>query len=70
MRCPFSGMGMGEQRAAKTRPAMKEFLDESKHSKTPPTPSGIPRLHLVDGKTVCKEKLDPDPFGLGIGQAL
>ncbi|ETN45550.1 uncharacterized protein HMPREF1541_09382 [Cyphellophora europaea CBS 101466] len=68
-RCPFSGMAMGGQRA--------EPMRVSKTKKDPlrpqPAPSGIPRLYVVDGKTVCKEKLDPNPFEPDapyIGQAL
>lgn len=55
-RCPFSGMMSHEQRA---EPPRVNKTDPSRQ-KTPP--SGIPRLYLVDGKTVCKEKLGPNPF--------
>ncbi|KIX08366.1 uncharacterized protein Z518_03022 [Rhinocladiella mackenziei CBS 650.93] len=59
-RCPFSGMvnggdDMEKQRATAWRPRRRE-------PESPPPPSGLPRLHLVDGKTVCKEKLEPNPF--------
>ncbi|EXJ94564.1 hypothetical protein A1O1_02960 [Capronia coronata CBS 617.96] len=57
-KCPFSGMGGGDldkQRAATWRPRRQE--PEAK-----PPPTGIPRLYVVDGKTVCKEKLEPNPF--------
>lgn len=55
--CPFSGMvqDLEQQRAATWRPRRRE--PEAK-----PPPTGIPRLYVVDGKTVCKEKLDPNPF--------
>jgi len=58
--CPFSGMvngrgHMDHQRAATWRPSRNgpEVL---------PPPSGIPRLHLIDGKTVGKENLEPNLF--------
>lgn len=66
MRCPFSGLARGEQRAEMTRPAMKEMLDE-RRTNPPILPTGIPKLHLVDGKTVCKEKLEKEPWGKDVG---
>ena len=59
-RCPFSGMvngraDMDKQRATTWRPRRNE-------AENSPAPSGIPRLHLVDGRTVCKEKLELNPF--------
>lgn len=59
-KCPFSGIGaanpdMGAQRATPWRPPRSE-------PQTPPAPSGIPRLHVIDGRTVCKENLGPNPF--------
>ncbi|CAK4032133.1 hypothetical protein CB0940_11498 [Lecanosticta acicola] len=58
MRCPFSGLARGDQRAEMTRPAMKEMLDETRmHPVTPPT-----------GKTVCKDMLEKDPWGKDVGQ--
>lgn len=67
MRCPFSGMAW-EQRAEMTRPMLKTILDEKQEVNLPP--SGIPKLRLVDGKVVCKEKLEKDPWGVNIGKAL
>ncbi|KAI5358396.1 Putative Globin-sensor domain-containing protein [Septoria linicola] len=81
MRCPFSGMAV-EQRAEMTRPTLKTILDEKTtgHVVNTMKRSGIPKLHLVDGKTVCKEKLEREPWGReeggdggrsgGVGQAL
>ncbi|EHY52850.1 hypothetical protein ABEF92_001057 [Exophiala dermatitidis] len=59
-RCPFSGMSspgsdLDKQRAATWRPRRRE-------PEARPPPTGIPRLYVVDGKTVCKEKLEPNPF--------
>ncbi|EXJ84377.1 hypothetical protein A1O3_05044 [Capronia epimyces CBS 606.96] len=56
-KCPFSGMAvdMDKQRATTWRPRRHE--PEAK-----PPPTGIPRLYVVDGKTVCKEKLEPNPW--------
>lgn len=60
MTCPFSGVASGtgkleKQRAATWRPRRNE-------AEVPSPPSGIPRLHILDGKTVCKENLGPNPF--------
>lgn len=63
-RCPFSGMMSGVQRAEPPRVTKMDPLRQH----TPPT--GIPRLYLVDGKTVCKEKLGPNPFEQQIGRAV
>lgn len=63
MRCPFSGLEMGEQRAEMTRPALKGMLDESRQSPVRAPPSGAPKLHLIDGKVMGKDKLDVDLFG-------
>lgn len=59
-KCPFSGMvhtpkDMETQRAATWRPRREEAVVTS-------APSGIPKLHLLDGRTVCKENLGPNPF--------
>lgn len=59
-KCPFSGMAhapkqMETQRATTWRPRREEAV-------VPPVPSGIPKLHLIDGRTVCKENLGPNPF--------
>jgi len=59
-RCPFSGIvhtpkDMETQRAATWRPRREDSLPM-------PAPTGIPKLHLIDGRTVCKEKLGPNPF--------
>ncbi|KIV93911.1 hypothetical protein, variant [Exophiala mesophila] len=59
-RCPFSGLAAGQpdmdiQRATTWRPRRNE-------PEVPLPPSGIPRLHIVDGRTVCKENLGPNPF--------
>lgn len=58
--CPFSGMVhapkvLETQRAATWRPRREDSLPMS-------APTGIPKLHLVDGRTVCKENLGPNPF--------
>lgn len=63
-RCPFSGVVMGDQRA---EPARAPRLDPVRQHLPP---SGIPRLHLVDGKTVGKENLGPNPFESDIGRAV
>ncbi|KAK4501246.1 hypothetical protein PRZ48_007053 [Zasmidium cellare] len=63
MRCPFSGLAMGEQRAEMTRPALKGMLDETRQSPARPPPSGARKLHLIDGKVMGKDKLDIDLFG-------
>lgn len=63
-RCPFSGMMSGEQRAEPPRVLKSDPMRQQA------PPSGIPRLYLVDGKTVCKEKLDPNPFEQQIGRAV
>lgn len=63
-RCPFSGIAATDQRAQPIRVARSDSV--RKH----PPPSGIPRLYLVNGKTVCKEKLPPNPFDDEIGHAM
>ncbi|KAF3942184.1 hypothetical protein ABW19_dt0209109 [Dactylella cylindrospora] len=69
MRCPFSGMArpdpadLEKQRATLSRPQAANgssgtAVDLAKQYRTP----GTPRLRLIDGKTVLKERLDPNPF--------
>jgi hypothetical protein len=62
-KCPFNGVtaaadDMDKQRTAACRPHRRE-LAQSEHIAPP---SGIPRLHVIDGMTFGKEKLDPNPF--------
>ncbi|KIW22340.1 uncharacterized protein PV07_12237 [Cladophialophora immunda] len=65
--CPFSGMAsastedMEKQRAATWRPTRRELL-QTEPTSPPRLPTGIPRLRVIDGKTSCKENLDPNPF--------
>ena len=65
-KCPFSGMSSGgsvdltTQRA--TTATWRPKREEHELPPVPIVPTGIPRLRIVDGKTVCKEKLDPNPF--------
>ncbi|KAJ9644981.1 hypothetical protein H2204_001443 [Knufia peltigerae] len=59
--CPFSGMVNGtqdldKQRAATTKPPRDDILG------SPSSPSGIPRLRVMEGKTIGKERLGPSPF--------
>lgn len=63
-RCPFSGVVLEHQRAEPVR------VSRADSSRKHVPPSGIPRLYVVDGKTVCKEKLDPNPFESDIGRAV
>lgn len=63
-RCPFSGVVLGEQRAEPVRVPKND-----PHRQHAP-PSGIPRLYVVDGKTVYKEKLGPNPFEPHSGRAV
>lgn len=69
-RCPFSGMArpsadpaaLDKQRAATTRsPALSKnnSVDLPRQLYSNP---GTPRLRLIDGKTVLKENLGPNPF--------
>jgi len=60
-KCPFSGMANGghelnSQRAATWRPRRDDPMVP------PSSPTGIPRLRVIDGKTVGKEKLGLSPF--------
>lgn len=70
MRCPFSGMAI-EQRAEMTRPTLKSMLDEtsmghvSRSQQQPP--SGIPKLRLVKGEMLGREKLEKEPWGHDVG---
>lgn len=64
-RCPFSGLArnpaeLERQRATSTRsPRMNDTTPEIRQTYHTP---GTPRLRLVDGKTVLKENLEPNPF--------
>ncbi|OAL39191.1 hypothetical protein AYO20_01509 [Fonsecaea nubica] len=66
--CPFSGMtssagpeDMEKQRATTWRPSRRELV-QGEPTSPPRVPTGIPRLRVIDGKTSCKENLEPNPF--------
>lgn len=67
-RCPFSGMVNGagpddldkQRTATPVRPSRRELVQPE--PAVPLPSSGIPRLHLIDGMTYGKEKLDQNPF--------
>ncbi|KAK5200244.1 hypothetical protein LTR99_009042 [Exophiala xenobiotica] len=61
IKCPFSGIANGgqeldSQRAATWRPRRDD------PGVSPSSPTGAPRLRVIDGKTVGKEKLGLNPF--------
>ncbi|KAK6528096.1 hypothetical protein TWF281_009350 [Arthrobotrys megalospora] len=64
-RCPFSGMArpdpahLERQRAAPSRPAVVNTNGNGLSEYHIP---GTPRLKLVNGRTVLKQNLDPNPF--------
>lgn len=65
-RCPFSGLArpipaeLERQRATSSRsPRMNGTAPDVRQQYHTP---GTPRLRLVDGKTVLKENLEPNPF--------
>ncbi|KAH9818575.1 Protoglobin [Teratosphaeria destructans] len=61
--CPFSGLILDEQRAESPRPLRRDIVDLRGRPQAIRQSSGGPRLKIVDGKTVCKEKLVSSPFG-------
>jgi hypothetical protein len=65
--CPFSGAILEDQRAELTRAPRKDLVNDPLRQHPPG--SGIPRLHVVDGKTVCKDKLERNPLNFEIGRA-
>ncbi|KAF2209867.1 hypothetical protein CERZMDRAFT_46417 [Cercospora zeae-maydis SCOH1-5] len=73
IRCPFSGMAV-EQRAEMTRPTLKSMLDESSTGHVSPSQqqqqqqhSGIPKLRLVKGEMLGRERLEKEPWGQDVG---
>ncbi|KAF2769226.1 hypothetical protein EJ03DRAFT_293189 [Teratosphaeria nubilosa] len=70
--CPFSGLVLDEQRADSPRPPRRELVNLRVRPQAIRQRSGGPKLNIVDGKTVCKEKLGSSPFGIStdIGKAL